>query len=389
MKKRIAFLVMLITIASSQIASATESGVVTGGGLRVRQTSSLSSTIEGHLSKNTKIEILGKEGQFYKIAYKGKTGYVHSSYINVVKSITVSRSADIVQAPVLEKQGVITVDYLNVRAGSGISYAVNGVITRGTKVTVYEKTNGFYKINYKGRTSYISEAYVKITEGNSTIRNIVSRNSTSPITISTISTPQVKAAGSGTVAATSLNVRKTSSMGDNIMGEVYSPNKVSIYGAEGEFYKIKYADKWGYVYKSYIDFGDDVKQDNAKITGDNIVAFASKFLGTPYVWGGATPLGFDCSGFVQYAYKNFSIDLPRVTMDQVNVGTAVNINNLQKGDLIYFRTNKAQPSQVSHVGIYTGDNKFIQAPKTGDIVRISELTGYYKDNFVIGRRMLK
>lgn len=389
MKKRIAFLVMFITIASSQIASATETGMVTGSGLRVRQTSSLSSTIEGHLSKNAKIEILGKEGNFYKIAYKGKIGYVHSSYVNVVKSIVPSRDADSVQAPSIEKQGEITAGYLNVRSGAGLSYGVNGVIKRGSKVAIHQKTNGFYKIVYEGKISYISALYVKVVKGKTVTASNISSTST-VISRGSVSAPETESTGTGTVTASDfLNVRKTASIGNNIAGEIYLNNKVEIYGTQGSFYKIKYASGWGYVYKSYVSVANNVKQEDAAITGNKILDYASKFMGIPYLWGGTTPLGFDCSGFVQYVYKNFGIDLPRVTMDQVNVGTAVSINNLQKGDLIYFRTNTAQPSQVSHVGMYTGDNKFMQAPKTGDIIRISELTGYYKDNFVIGRRMIR
>ncbi|MBK5239615.1 SH3 domain-containing protein [Clostridium sp.] len=387
MKKRIAFLVMLITIASSQIAAA-DTGVVAGSGLRVRQNSSLSSTISGYLNKDTKVEILGKQGQFYKIAYKGKTGYVHSSYINVVKSTTaVSESGDSVQASILEKQGETTADYLNVRSGAGLSYSVNGVLKRGSKVTIYEKTNGFYKIMYNGKTSYVSSLYVAIVE----YKTVTASNNSTSTSISrgAVSTPQIESTGVGTVTASDfLNVRGTASISNNILGKVYPNNKVLIYGTEGYFYKIKYASGWGYIYKSYVSVVNNAKQANTQITGDMIITYASKFLGIPYIWGGTTPLGFDCSGYVQYVYKNFDINLPRVTMDQVNVGTAVNINDLQKGDLIYFRTNTSQPSQVSHVGIYIGDNKFMQAPKTGDIIRISELTGYYRDNFVIGRRMI-
>ena len=85
MKKRIAFIVMILTLASSQIALA-DSGVVNTASLRVRQKPSLSSSITGYISKNTKINTLGKEGDFYKISYSGKTGYVNTSYINIVKS---------------------------------------------------------------------------------------------------------------------------------------------------------------------------------------------------------------------------------------------------------------------------------------------------------------
>ncbi|MCJ7690668.1 MAG: C40 family peptidase, partial [Clostridiaceae bacterium] len=180
---------------------------------------------------------------------------------------------------------------------------------------------------------------------------------------------------------------------------VYSPNKVSVYGSEGEFYKIKYANQWAYIYKSYVSNGKDTQskpkeveskqENNDGISGDEVVAYASKFMGVPYVWGGSTPAGFDCSGLVQYVYKNFGINMPRTTMDQVNVGTSVSINNLQKGDLIYFRMNASDPNQVSHVGIYIGNNKFMHSPKPGDVAKTSEINSYYTDHFAKARRMIK
>lgn len=134
--------------------------------------------------------------------------------------------------------------------------------------------------------------------------------------------------------------------------------------------------------------------------GNNLVSYSNTFLGMPYLWGGTTPAifdttgkylggGFDCSGFVQYIYKNFNINLPRTSMEQINEGTSVNINNLYSGDLVFFKTNPAVPSEISHVGIYIGNNKFIHSPKDTDVIKTSELTGYYKDNFVIGKRLIK
>jgi len=147
----------------------------------------------------------------------------------------------------------------------------------------------------------------------------------------------------------------------------------------------------------YITNGE---QYDIKINGTDLVSYANTFLGMQYLWGGTTPAisdttgkyisgGFDCSGFVQYVYKNFGINLPRTTMDQVNKGASVNINNLEMGDLVFFMTNSARPYEVSHVGIYIGNNKFIHSPSSNDVIKISELTGYYKDKFVIGKRMDK
>ena len=142
------------------------------------------------------------------------------------------------------------------------------------------------------------------------------------------------------------------------------------------------------------------QQYDTIVNENNLVTYSSTFLGTQYLWGGTTPAildttgkyisgGFDCSGFVQYVYKNFGVNLPRTSMDQVNKGVSVKINDLEKGDLVFFMTNSALPHEVSHVGIYIGNNKFIHSPNTYDVIKISELTGYYKDKFVIGKRMIQ
>lgn len=112
-------------------------------------------------------------------------------------------------------------------------------------------------------------------------------------------------------------------------------------------------------------------------TGQDVVSYAKKFMGTPYVWGGTTPKGFDCSGFVQYVYRNSAgIELPRSTYDQINVGTAVSQNDLQPGDLVFPHTG--------HVGIYVGNGQMIHSPKTGDVVKISSVYKFYAGRRIKG-----
>ena len=104
--------------------------------------------------------------------------------------------------------------------------------------------------------------------------------------------------------------------------------------------------------------------------GNEIVAEALSFRGTPYVWGGTSPQpGFDCSGFVQYVYGYFGISVSRTTYSQVNEGHAVSPSDLQPGDLVFF----GPASAPYHVGIYIGGGQYVHAPETGDVVKISNL----------------
>lgn len=116
-----------------------------------------------------------------------------------------------------------------------------------------------------------------------------------------------------------------------------------------------------------------------------IVGLAQQYIGTPYKWGGSDPKnGFDCSGFVQFLYKKNGIELPRTTYDQVKAGVAVPKTDLQPGDILFFNTHGSN----THEGMYIGNGKFIQAPHTGDVVKISNLSDpYYSKHFSTARRV--
>jgi peptidoglycan DL-endopeptidase CwlO len=111
-----------------------------------------------------------------------------------------------------------------------------------------------------------------------------------------------------------------------------------------------------------------------------VVGIAMHYLGVPYVWGGSSPRGFDCSGFVMYVFAQIGVSLPHSSYAMYNMGTPVSIGQLQPGDLVFF-------SGASHMGIYIGGGQFVHAPHTGDVVKISSMTGYYSSAFVGGRRV--
>jgi cell wall-associated NlpC family hydrolase len=111
-----------------------------------------------------------------------------------------------------------------------------------------------------------------------------------------------------------------------------------------------------------------------------VVGIAMRYLGVPYVWGGSTPRGFDCSGLVSYVFAQIGVSVPHSSYAQFGMGTSVSMGELQPGDLVFF-------TGASHVGIYIGGGQFIHAPHTGDVVKISSLSGYYSSNFAGARRL--
>ncbi len=207
----------------------------------------------------------------------------------------------------------------------------------------------------------------------------------------------------GAVDATSLNVRSAPSKTASVMGELYSGQQMNIITKTGgEWFKIEFEGGIGYVHADYVvdrrngtpvvydktaDFSLQTAEGSEK--GQLVVATASKYLGIPYVYGGSSPAGFDCSGLVQYVFRELGVSLNRVAADQTAHGIPITRENLLPGDIVFFHnTNKY--TRINHVGIYVGDGNFIHAPQTGDVVKITTLdSGYYATTFVTARRIFE
>ncbi|HPI93535.1 MAG TPA: NlpC/P60 family protein [Deltaproteobacteria bacterium] len=122
----------------------------------------------------------------------------------------------------------------------------------------------------------------------------------------------------------------------------------------------------------------------------SIVESAYNYVGTPYVWGGTNPDGFDCSGFVKYVYEENGIRLSRTSGEQAHEGSLVSISELRPGDLIFFNMNRRNRRPIDHVGLYLGEGHFIHAPsKRSRMIRIENLENtYYLPKVVEARRVV-
>lgn len=173
------------------------------------------------------------------------------------------------------------------------------------------------------------------------------------------------------------------------------PVKVDGYFGSAMEYQVKnFQEEWGLktdgvvgkdTYYALLGKNITVSRGGSTAFVRKLVQTSFKYIGVPYVFGGTTPGGFDCSGYVQYVFAKSGIHLPRVAGDQFGIGKAVSTKNLRVGDLVFFTTYKPG---ASHVGIYLGNNEFINASSSGGVSVASLDNQYWAPRYIGARRVL-
>lgn len=194
----------------------------------------------------------------------------------------------------------------------------------------------------------------------------------------------------GIVIGDLVNVRIQPSIESDVVSQTSYGVMLDVFAKEGNWFKIGIGNgNMAYISSDYVSIRpEEIAARGSFEAGNRVVEFAKKFLGTPYVYGGSSPSGFDCSGFTSYVYKQLGYNINRTADAQLANGIAVSKSELKPGDLVMFK--RAGSSSVHHVGIYVGDGMMIHSPQTGDVVKFTSITtGYYNNCYYAARRIVR
>ena len=293
--------------------------------------------------------------------------------------------------------GFVNATGLNLRQSPDTGSQVLTTANSGECIVVLGSENGWYKVSYNLQIGYMSADYISVAAAENA------------------------ELGYGIVTGSGVNLRSGPSTSYNRVATASQGEKCYIIGVNNGWYKVLYNNQTCYIRSDFLSLTEVPYENQASTsqpkyfrqgkaigtvptgstslsssvtssysgtaTGAQILSKAQSYLGTPYVYGGASPSGFDCSGFVYYVYSTFGISVGRTPAAQASAGTQVDKASLQVGDIVLFAGTGG--SGITHAGIYAGNGQFIHSPNSRSTVSYSDLTsGYWSEHFYCGIRVV-
>lgn len=286
--------------------------------------------------------------------------------VSILASLAVGASAIELKTGI----GIVQSNGLRLRAKPNTDAEILANASYGDNVVIIREVDGWYLVDYNLQIGYMSADYITFKE-----RENVDL-------------------GYGVVEDASVNLRDTPSAEGTLLATLSTGETAYIIGLNCGWYKVQYEGQTGYIRSDLLALTEPPRWNSqnyvgeapvVETVGEQIVNYAYNFLGTPYVWGGTSTSGFDCSGFTQYVFKQMGYSIKRTAAQQLTCGYAV--TDLQLGDLVFFENTYSTGADASHVGIYVGDNQFIHAASGG--VKVTDLSDdYYAARYVGARRVI-
>lgn len=433
------FIILLILLGLTQIVFSVDTGKATEDA-KLKKTMEDSSITLEIIPKNDTFEILEDSGDWYRVNYQKIKGYVKKELVEIVKQETNNEGNSEISNLTNEQsqntneeqnqnkvnentivdnnvQTALTEDiqigdklYTNIELKMYLRPLPSSMkidaLPKGQEVTVIDVANRWVYISVNGKSGWIVKDMLTTQNQQQEKQQEPEKETKKDETQYLNKTAYVTSDG--------INFRQEPNTDSKILKTFLQNAKVTILLEEGNWYKIKHNDQEGYILKMYVsekkvevtsrssetrtvevakkvtNEETNSKQETTTATsskGSEVVALAKKYLGSRYVYGGASPSGFDCSGFTMYLYKQFGVSLPHSATAQSSKGTKVAKANLQPGDIIFFKNYRTNTG-IGHCGIYIGNNQFIHASteKTG-VITSSLASSSYQSRYVTAVRI--